>query len=338
MPKCIYCLQEKARSEFNKEHVVPEMMGKYNGGFVLSRGQVCKECNSFFSNQLETKIGLNSMEGLLRIKYGRQISDGHKIKPDRVAVICNEKPFKGMIFIPTVDNTMPENIRYDLLPGVLILQPSDELEYCFYTLMDLPVATLEIKEYLKGKENGIITTPGLDYKEATSILIEKGYLNNNFNYSQDDLTDIYPKDDIGIQINIKVDPIIKRLCAKTVFNYLCFCNGTEYVLDQKFDDIRNYIRHGQWYQNLRFRFIQGGNKSIPVPNDTCHIVGTMFSQVDNSWKLYGCVTWFGQLSYVFEICDYGIPAVDPIRLPKTKMAVFDNTARVIKEIEGRFTY
>ena len=82
MPKCIYCLQEKVRSEFNKEHVVPEMMGKYNGGFVLSHGQVCKECNSIFSNQLETIIGLNSMEGLLRIKYGRQISDGHKIKPD----------------------------------------------------------------------------------------------------------------------------------------------------------------------------------------------------------------------------------------------------------------
>lgn len=33
--KCIYCKKEKDASEFNREHVVPRMMGTYENGFVL---------------------------------------------------------------------------------------------------------------------------------------------------------------------------------------------------------------------------------------------------------------------------------------------------------------
>ena len=56
--KCIYCLAEKELSEFNREHVVPRMMGTYNNGFVLNDYQVCEECNSYFSKELESKIVL----------------------------------------------------------------------------------------------------------------------------------------------------------------------------------------------------------------------------------------------------------------------------------------
>lgn len=45
--KCIYCKKEKDASEFNREHVVPRMMGTYENGFVLNDNQVCKECNTF---------------------------------------------------------------------------------------------------------------------------------------------------------------------------------------------------------------------------------------------------------------------------------------------------
>ena len=41
--KCIYCKQEKDGSEFNREHVVPRMMGTYENGFVLNSYEVCEE-------------------------------------------------------------------------------------------------------------------------------------------------------------------------------------------------------------------------------------------------------------------------------------------------------
>ena len=38
--KCIYCLQEKDETAFNREHVVPRMMGTYQNGYVLSNYEV----------------------------------------------------------------------------------------------------------------------------------------------------------------------------------------------------------------------------------------------------------------------------------------------------------
>ena len=40
---CIYCKKEKDESQFNREHVVPRMMGTYENGFVLSNNEVCEE-------------------------------------------------------------------------------------------------------------------------------------------------------------------------------------------------------------------------------------------------------------------------------------------------------
>ena len=87
MHKCIYCLQEKEDDQFNKEHVVPQMMGKYNNGYVLSHNQVCQECNSYFCNELENKIGLDSFEAFLRTQYrSKPLSDGHTLRKQRLQV------------------------------------------------------------------------------------------------------------------------------------------------------------------------------------------------------------------------------------------------------------
>lgn len=64
---CIYCKDEK---EFNREHVVPRMMGRYTDGLVLSEHQVCQEHNSYFSKNTEDKIGLDLYEVLLRMCSG----------------------------------------------------------------------------------------------------------------------------------------------------------------------------------------------------------------------------------------------------------------------------
>ncbi len=64
--KCIYCLQQKDKTEFNREHVVPRMMGTYTEAFVLGKYEVCQACNSYFSREIESSTNLNSAEGFLR--------------------------------------------------------------------------------------------------------------------------------------------------------------------------------------------------------------------------------------------------------------------------------
>lgn len=101
--KCIYCLQEKDETAFNREHVVPRMMGTYQNGYVLSNYEVCEECNSYFSRELEDKIGLNSIESFLRMQHGREMSDGRTMRRDRTRFYGTEGIFKGLEFIPVVD-------------------------------------------------------------------------------------------------------------------------------------------------------------------------------------------------------------------------------------------
>ena len=68
-----------------REHVVPKMMGRYTDGFVLSEHQVCEECNSYFSREIEDKIGLDSYEALLRMRSGtKKMSDGRRIRNNPV--------------------------------------------------------------------------------------------------------------------------------------------------------------------------------------------------------------------------------------------------------------
>lgn len=65
---CIYCKEEKDEKEFNREHVVPRMMGRYTDGLVLSGHQVCQSCNVYFSENIEDKIGLDSYEALVSVR------------------------------------------------------------------------------------------------------------------------------------------------------------------------------------------------------------------------------------------------------------------------------
>jgi hypothetical protein len=66
---CLYCEETKPLSAFNREHVLSESFGRYEGNFVLMR-LVCEECNSHFANNLELRLGRGSYEGIERFRLG----------------------------------------------------------------------------------------------------------------------------------------------------------------------------------------------------------------------------------------------------------------------------
>jgi len=173
MHKCIYCLQDKEEDQFNKEHVVPQMMGKYNNGYVLSHNQVCQECNSYFCSELENKIGLDSFEAFLRAQYrSKPLSNGHILKKERIKVSGAEKVFKNLPFDVITDSSNPHHIS--LFPKALIgiLRNTENQEYDYYDLESLPVATKDKLEMLKVAKEPIINT-GLLEEDATKVDVDK---------------------------------------------------------------------------------------------------------------------------------------------------------------------
>jgi len=334
---CIYCRKEKDESEFNREHVVPRMLGTYENGLVLSNCEVCEECNTFFSRELENKISLNSMESFLRIQYGRPMSNGRTMRKERLSFSGIDGIFKGLEFTPVVDNMNKEGLHFDISPciGILSLESSDE--YNYYQPEKLPEATKEVIEFIKGKEKGIITI-GLTQNDAMPYLLAKGYLNGNFKYTDVHVKDLYTNGSFTTKIKVSIDSLVRRTCAKTVFNYLCYSMGKEYVMSERFDAIRNYIRYGIWSDDLWFSYSQGPVSSVSMPNSTAHVVGYMLCPEGENWTLCGCLTWFGELTYVFKL---GVTENKVVRinmLPCTRMACFDNIENKIIEDEAVYVF
>lgn len=67
---------------------------------------------------------------------------------------------------------------------------------------------------------------GYEEKMVASVLREKGYINDKSVYSEKEISDEYTKDTILTSVRFSVDSLVRRVCAKTVFNYLCWCNSS----------------------------------------------------------------------------------------------------------------
>jgi hypothetical protein len=68
MPSCIYCRREN--QEFDREHVIPQAFGNFEPNSLILYDAVCKGCNNFFGRTLDFALSRDSMEALLRFRYG----------------------------------------------------------------------------------------------------------------------------------------------------------------------------------------------------------------------------------------------------------------------------
>lgn len=338
MHKCIYCLQEKDEDQFNKEHVVPQMMGKYNNGYVLSHNQVCQECNSYFCNELGNKIGLDSFEAFLRAQYrSKPLSNGHTLRKERIKVSGSENVFKDLPFDVITDSSNPYRISLNPKPLIGILRDAENQEYDYYDLESLPLATEDILEMLKVAKVPIINT-GLLEEDATKALREKGY--PVAQYSRCSAKDIYDSPEFLVKVDFNIDPLVRRVCAKTVFNYLCYKQGVDFVLNKKFDAIRNYIRYGTWSDDLWFNYSLGPMRCVDLSStsERSHIVGCLLYPENEKWSLCGSVTWFGELTYSIGLGKEMYPIIPGIFPDITTVSIFDNDTRNITTDDSIFLY
>jgi hypothetical protein len=77
MKICIYCKEARRPEEFNKEHVVPESFGHFENNLTLIH-MVCNECNAYFSGEFELFLARDSLDGMMRYRYGLSKYSGEK--------------------------------------------------------------------------------------------------------------------------------------------------------------------------------------------------------------------------------------------------------------------
>lgn len=248
------------------------------------------------------------------------------------------------VMIPVFSHMKYETFN---LPTVLI---SNTLDYGNFDILDTTEYmqnTLRVWNELQFSFDAICTgfivseRQGIElFAPATSYIKALQELGIIVIPSNQELATAFQRNDFTTSIKFSIDSYIRRVCSKTVFNFMCKKHSAEYMLDPKFDLLRDYIRNGKWDEALWFRYSTGFVSAAVPPNETAHMIGTMIFNNNGHWELLGCVTWFGEITYIMKVCDLDpveehdvgnglkaviVPAID------THVAYFDNENQKIIE-------
>jgi len=239
MPKCIYCLHDKPSSDFNREHVIPKLLGTFKQNLTLHNA-VCRDCNQYFGDNLEPVLAEGSIEGIRRLEY--------KIKhPENAQYLKNERiklkwlhsgEWYGVVmrFIEKDDK-----LAVTLSPQVGFKHTS-ESTWKFYAKDEL-IKSLEKLEREHSDNTEIVVIADSEAKRKELIEILKS--------SKIGFTEIFDKpipkpeeNELSIKILASIDDLVLRCVAKISFNYLVKQQGTELVFDSSFNSVRDFVRKG----------------------------------------------------------------------------------------------
>ncbi len=331
MPKCIYCLKDKDRKEFNTEHVVSQCFGTYTGqAAVLNHYEVCEECNTYFNKTFENVINLDSIETVERMRFGRPMKDGIRQLKQRTKVFIASGILEGIEVTPTVNNAADERMMLGYSNMIGIRKIQNEIKYDFFTIENIPELDEDRLKFIRENQYGIISF-GYSPEEVENALNNKGWVIEAKSYEESGLSELLAKEkSYKVTTTDWNDSIKRRFAAKNVFNFLCYEKGRDFVLKKEFDPIRQYIRNGVWDQSLFFSFTFAPSKEIDLPNEHAHALAYLWCPDDGkNWSLYGTVTWYGKMTYNFKLCNTSIlvSRLTSNILPSTEALYCDNEER-----------
>lgn len=240
--QCVYCLERKSIESFNTEHVISKFMGRYTNAQTLHDHQVCQSCNTFFCDNIENVISLDSFEALQRmVKSNRKMSSGRFIRNNRVKSIGVNGIFKEIVMKFSTDSNSQN--KFDINPEkcIMFTYKDKNISPEKYNFESLPICTDEVISKLD-----MIIYYGMEKEEFFVYLKEKGYdifIDLEKHYMT--FNEINKDKDIQILHMIEFDLIMTRFIAKTIFNYAIFKLGKDFILKSEFNKIREFIRYGK---------------------------------------------------------------------------------------------
>lgn len=249
--RCIYCLKDKSSSQYQKrEHVMPQCYGTFTPNNLILNKTVCDECNQYFGEKIELYLGRDTIEGVVRYKYGIKPSKLPK-RHKRLNFKIHEKgELKGMKVMPKPSGVHGE-IDFETTVTQAGFFKKDKQEYDYFEPQEIPTAK-ELKE--RGYELKIIdliTNNDEDMNYLLEVLKEKGMDIKSIKEIE------WPenkkeRNQTLIEVIPIIDRIIYRGLSKIAFNYLACVVGKELVLLEDFNGIRNFIRYDEGNSNDYF--------------------------------------------------------------------------------------
>ncbi len=132
------------------------------------------------------------------------------------------------------------------------------------------------------------------------IMKEKGIIFKN--YEKPPIPDTNKIVEMTCDVQGTIDQILMRAIAKISFNYLAYLQGSDFVLHQDFNIIRNFILKGKKPNYPLVRMVQSsilGDEPIERKRRTGHIVTV--SWADDGVSIIGQVSLMNWMKYVISL-------------------------------------
>ncbi len=264
--RCIYC--KNNITEFNKsiEHVFPEAFGCPDS---WTMDCVCRDCNNEFGRTLERYLASDSIEGLWRLQ-----KIGSKSK----------KPVRQT----RITIRIPDEDRYGNFKGVILYADFAQMDSLYLPAQILTFSSSDEKKSIlieKMSDEEIKNVTGRfilfahnekEYKQAVERLKQLGKKFEEDDINRLPITAINNDGKLEVETEGIMDAVIFRAIAKLAFNYLAKVKGADYVLDQKFDLIRDYIKTGN-KPNFKMVKIEKGHILTEETNKRYFLEGHIFT-------------------------------------------------------------
>ena len=320
MPTCIYCQRTDPPCGFNREHVIPEALGRFHGADVVTpTREVCSECNQYFGDTLDLMLTRDSYEALLRIEHGLKDPAGIPgMFKRRLAV---RLPADGTTWGDAVLRLRPHpeggaRPIVDLVPQVGF-ERVDGGGRDYFTEDDLRA------------ESGIAERVARGYGKRRVILFDTDEAREHLLATLGELGIPFKKEDefrgfppfVGGEVTTEVqatfDAYLARGLSKIAFNYMAKMQGAEFALRPEFDAARRFVRYGEGKAGAFLTFDEGTafrNAAGQRRRHTEHVL--MLEWNGGREELIGRVHLFGQTRYAVRLCTSfsGAPWAAPPRL------------------------
>lgn len=236
--KCIYCLEYKVPSMFNREHVIPESMGLFESNLILYC--VCKECNSYFGGTIDATLGRGSLDALLRHQ--------HNLKPlSKLNELDKQLSFTATAGMGAWAGAMLKPYEFD---SKIATKPKSQIgflnkttgNYEYFLPNHLPDFS---KRTDLNKDNFQLFASDDDELNKLAENLPLEVHNPEIHGALPDSQHEVITGDVTFQVVI--DTRIKRAFAKIGFNYFACvaqARGLESLIySDKLDPVRSYIRY-----------------------------------------------------------------------------------------------
>lgn len=281
MNQCIYLKKTEPNATFKKrEHIIPASIG---GCRKLDKGWVSDEINEKFSN-IELEFARNSIISIPRAFEGPGKRGSFSVgKSTKSAVSVMVENSSNQIKLGYLSKGKPYSISQLIVENNkvnIILNKSDNYNDELNKFLNL----------LKRFDGNYIHIKDKDIREDLFILgfyDDKWYVLSKTKENKVDITSIINKVVNNNKI-LELNPVCNkkqitatlktsfnqinfyRIFSKIAFNFLAFSKGIEFVLDSKFDLIRNWIVNSG--ENNYAYLIECTNKKIPLPEKAHSII------------------------------------------------------------------